>query len=87
MNIKKIQAISIDRDGIEIGGFYMKKFVMVSGVDPNTNLDSIDEEIIRITGKEVAKAYAFYLKEGGLVKEIIEKKYEFDDIKQLMNFN
>ena len=51
MNIKKIQYVFIDRGGIEVGEFYMKKFVMVSGVDPNTNLDSIDEEIIRITGK------------------------------------
>lgn len=32
MNIKKIQAMFIDRDGIEVGGFYMKKFVMVSGL-------------------------------------------------------
>ncbi|WP_283591735.1 Type 1 glutamine amidotransferase-like domain-containing protein [Clostridium butanoliproducens] len=33
----------------------MKKFVMVSGVDPNTNLDFIDKEIIRITGKSNPK--------------------------------
>ena len=55
MNIKKIQAVFINRDGIEVGGFYMKKFVLVSGVDPNTNLDFIDEKIIRITGKSNPK--------------------------------
>lgn len=31
--------------------FYMKKFVMVGGVDPNTTLEAIDKEIIRITEK------------------------------------
>ncbi|WP_291580205.1 Type 1 glutamine amidotransferase-like domain-containing protein [Clostridium sp. UBA6640] len=55
MNIKKIQDVFIDRGGIEVGEFYMKKFVMVSGVDPNTNLDFIDEEIIRITSKSNPK--------------------------------
>lgn len=33
----------------------MRKFVMVGGVDPITNLDSIDEEIIKLTDKTSPK--------------------------------
>lgn len=33
----------------------MKKIVMIGGVDPNTTLDSIDEEIIRLTNKKEPK--------------------------------
>ncbi len=60
----------------------MKKFVLVSGVDPNTNLDIIDEEIIRITGKSNPKMIFIPVASGDSIsycdryKNIYEGKFK-----------
>lgn len=66
----------------------IKKYKILGiALDNNCAIEIVDDTYRIITSKEGAKAYAFYLKEGELVKKLIEKKYDFNNIKQLMNFN
>lgn len=54
-------------------------------LDNNCALEIIDDTYRIITCKEGAKAYALHLKDGEIIKEAIEKKYEFSDIKELIS--
>lgn len=66
----------------------VKEYKMLGiALDNNCALEIIDDTYRIITSKEGAKAYALYLKEGKLVREVIEKRYEFNDIKQLINLS